>query len=56
MLLVAARKNTLEDVSAAILVLHAQNFASATEKNVAPKFNHRLSWTLPKICKYKGFL
>ena len=38
------KKNALEDVSA----------ASATEKNVVPKFTNRLSWTLHKICKYKG--
>ena len=36
MLLVAARKNALEDVSAASLALHAQNFVNATEKNVVP--------------------
>ena len=35
---------------------HAQNFASATEKNVVPKFANRLSLTLNKICKYKDFL
>ena len=52
MLLVAARKNALQDVSVASLVLHAQNFESALEKNVVP----RLSWTIHKICKYKGFL
>ena len=37
-LLVAARKNALEDVSAPSLVLHTQNFPSATEKYDAPKF------------------
>ena len=41
--LVAARKKTLEDVSAASFVLHAQNFASAMEENVVPKFTNRLS-------------
>ena len=56
MLLVAARKNALQDVSVASLVLHAQNFESALEKNVVPKFINRLSWTMHKICKYKGFL
>ena len=50
------KKNALEDVSAASLALHAQNFASATEKNVVPKFANILSWTLHKICKYNGFL
>ena len=35
-------KNALEDASTANLVLHAENFASATEKDV-PKFIHRLS-------------
>ena len=35
MLLVAGRKNALENVIAASLALHVQNFASATEKNVA---------------------
>ena len=43
LLLVAARKNALEDVSAASLALLAQTFASATEKNVVPKFTNRLS-------------
>ena len=52
----AARKNALEDVSAASLALHAENFASATEKNVVPKFTNRLSWTLNKTCKYRGLL
>ena len=51
-----ARKNTLEDVSAASLELHTQNFASAMEKNVVPKFTNRLSWTLHKLCKYQSFL
>ena len=50
------KKNALEYVSAAILVFHAQNFASATEKNVVPKFINRLSLTLHKTCKCKGFL
>ena len=49
------KKNALEDVSAASLVLHAQNFASATEKNVVPKFTNRISSTRHKICKYKFF-
>ena len=40
------KKQKLEDVSAASLPLHAQNFACATEKNVVPKFTNRLSWTL----------
>ena len=34
----AARKDALEDVNAASLVFHAQEFASATEKNVVPNF------------------
>ena len=55
-LLVVARKNALEDVSAASLALHAQKFASATEKNVVTKFTSRLSRTLNKICKYKNFI
>ena len=50
------KKNALEDVSAASLALHAQKFASATEKNVVPKFTNRISLTRHKICKYKGFL
>ena len=51
------KKNALEDVSAASLALHApQHFARASEKNVVLKFTNRLSWTLHKICKYKGFL
>ena len=33
-------KKSLEDVTAASLVLHAQNIASATEKDVVPKFTH----------------
>ena len=49
------KKNALEDVSAVSLALHAQNFASAREKNVLPKFTNRLSLTRHKICKYKGF-
>ena len=53
LLLVAARKNALKD--AASFALHAQNFATATGKNVELNTN-RLSWTLHKICKYKGFL
>ena len=51
MLLVCARKTALKDDSAArSLVLHPENFASATEKNVIPNFSHRLSLTLHKIC------
>ena len=42
------KKNALENVSAASLALDAQNFASATEKNVVPKFTNRLSLTLHK--------
>ena len=53
---VAARKNALQHVSAASLALHAQNFARALEKSFVPKFTDRLSWTLHKICKCKGFL
>ena len=34
----AAREDGLEDVTAAILELHAQNFAHARKKNVVPKF------------------
>ena len=49
-------KNALEDVSAASLALHAQIFASSAENNVVPKFTNRLSWTLHKLCRYKGFL
>ena len=49
------KKNALEDVNAASLELHAQDFVSATEKNVVPKFPHRHSCTLHKICKCKGF-
>ena len=45
-----------EDVSVANFALHAENFASATEKNIVPKFTKRLSWTLHKICKYKDSL
>ena len=56
MLLVAARKNALENVVAASLALHDQNFTSATEKNAAPKFTSRLSCTLHTVWKYKGFL
>ena len=52
-LLVAARKNALENVSVASLALHTQNFASATEKYDASKFTNRLNWTLRKVCKYK---
>ena len=43
---IGSKKNEMEDVSAASLVLHVQNFASATEKNVVPKFTNRLIWTL----------
>ena len=49
-------KNALQDVSVASLAFHAQNFASALEKNVVQKFTNRLSWTLHMICKYKGFV
>ena len=49
-------KNALQDVSAASLAFHAQNFASALEKNVVQKFTNRLRWTLHMICKYKGFV
>ena len=52
LLLVAGRKNVLQKV----IVLHAQYFVSAAKKNVVPQFTHRLSWTLHKIYKYKGFL
>ena len=55
LLLVAARKNALQDVSAASLALHAQNLAGALEKNVVPKFTSRLSWTFHKIYKCKVF-
>ena len=50
------KKNALEDVSAASMALHAQNFASAMEKNVVPKFTNKLSFMLHKICKYRCFL
>ena len=50
------KKNALENVSATSLVFRAQYFASATKKNVVPKFTHRLSQTLCKIYKYKCFL
>ena len=33
----ATRKNALEDISAASLVLHAPYFSSATKKNVVSK-------------------
>ena len=46
----------LQNVSAASLALHAQNFPSALENNAVAKFTNRFSWTLHKICKYKGFL
>ena len=52
----AARKNALQDVHAASLALYAQNFASAPENNVVPKFTNRLNWILHKTCKYKDFL
>ena len=51
-----SKKNALEDVSAASLALHTQKFASATEKNVVPKFTNRISLTRHKICRYKDFL
>ena len=47
-------KMSVQQVS--VSALHAQNFASALEKNVVPKFTNRLSWTLHNICKYTGFL
>ena len=50
------KKNALEGVSAASLALHAQIFASATEKNDVPNFTNRVSLTQLKICKYKRFL
>ena len=53
--LVTTKKGALEDVSAASLEPHAQNFVYAREKNVLPKFLHRHSRILHKICKYKGF-
>ena len=46
------KKNALENFSAANLALHAQNFASATEKNVVRKFTNRLGWMLHKICRF----
>ena len=49
LILLAAKKNVVEDVSAASLALHAQNFASTTEKNFMPEFTNRLSLTLHKI-------
>ena len=52
----SCKKNALEDASAASLALQLQNFASAMETNVVPKFTIRVSLTLHKICKYKGFL
>ena len=56
LLLGAARKNALEDVSADSLALHIQNFVSATKKNIVPKFTNRLIWILHKIHKYHSFL
>ena len=44
-------KKALKGVSAASLALHAQNFASASEKNAVLKFTNRLSWIRHKICK-----
>ena len=52
----SCKKNALEDITAASLALNAQNFVSATEKNIVPKFTNRLSLTLHEICKYEGFL
>ena len=49
------QEKCLEDVSATSLVLHAQNFASAKEKNVAPKFTNRLGLTLHKYANIKVF-
>ena len=40
------KKYFVEDVSADSLALHVQNFTSATQKNVVPKFSNRLSWAL----------
>ena len=45
----SCKKNGVEDVSAASLALHAQNFASTTEKNFVPEFTNRLSLTLHKV-------
>ena len=58
LLLVATRKNALEDISAASLALHAQKFATAPEKKFVPNFTNRFSRTLQKIWiwKYKAFL
>ena len=42
-LLVTARKHALQDVSAASLALHTQNFARALEMNVALKFTNTIS-------------
>ena len=50
-LTLCCKKDTLEDFSAASLALHD----SAMEKNVMLKFTNKLSWTLHKIWKYKGF-
>ena len=47
---VAVRKHALKDVRADSLVLHAQNFTSATGKNVVSMFTNRLIGTLHKIC------
>ena len=49
------QEKCLDDVSATSLVLHAQNFANAKEKNVAPKFTNRLSLTLHKYANIKVF-
>ena len=46
LLLVAARKNALEDVSPASLAFHARNFSSAAEKNV-------LLFTRPSITYFE---
>ena len=40
--------------SAASLALHAQNFASAMEKNIVPTFTSKTQ--LDTASKYKGFL
>ena len=45
----AARKNVLQDVSAASLMLHAQNFASALEKNVGLKLKHCIRYANIKV-------
>ena len=56
LLLMAVRKNALEDVSASSLALHAQKLASTLKNNAARKFTNRLNWKMHRICKYKSFL